>query len=266
MITADHRAALAADLWRAATTQSPIPPIATHLPEMELGDAYAIQQINIARHTDAGARIVGHKLGLTSPVMQHMMGVNTPDFGHLLDTMMFDAREPVSLDAFIQPRVELELAFVLARPLSGADTTTEDVINATDHVVACLELIDSRIEDWKIGLLDTVADNASSAGVLLGAERFVADHPLVAACPAQLEINGVEVAAGSSADVIGTPAGAVAWLVRQFAEFGTALDAGSVVLSGSCTRAIDVAAGDNVVGRFAGLGSITVQFEGKGHS
>lgn len=266
MITADHRAALADALWGAASTQTPIPPIAPHLPELDLADAYAIQQINIARQVDAGARLVGHKLGLTSPVMQQMMGVNTPDFGHLLDTMMFDASAPVSLDGFIQPRVELELAFVLARPLSGADTTAADVIAATDHVVACLELIDSRIEDWKIGLLDTVADNASSAGVLLGTERFSADDPLVTDCQARLEINGVEVATGSSADVIGAPAGAVAWLVRQFAEFGTTLDAGSVVLSGSCTRAIDVAPGDNVVGRFAGLGSIAVQFEGKGHS
>lgn len=266
MITADHRTALAADLWRASTTQTPIPPIASRLPDFELADAYAIQHMNIVKQTEAGARIVGYKLGLTSPVMQQMMGVDTPDFGHLLDTMMMDAAVPVNLDGFIQPRIELELAFVLARPLSGADTTAEDVIAATDYVVACLELIDSRIEDWRIGLLDTVADNASSAGVLLGTERFSADHPLVTACPAQLEINGVEVATGSSADVIGTPAGAVAWLVRQFAEFGTTLDAGSVVLSGSCTRAIDVAPGDNVVGRFAGLGSIAVQFEGKGHS
>lgn len=266
MITVDQRAALAADLWHAATTQTPIPPIAPNLPELELADAYAIQQINITRQVDAGARIAGHKLGLTSPVMQQMMGVNTPDFGHLLDSMMFDASAPVSLAGFIQPRVELELAFILARPLSGATTTAEEVIAATDHVVACLELIDSRIEDWNIGLLDTVADNASSAGVLLGTQRYAAADPLVASCPAQLEINGVEVASGSSSDVIGAPAGAVAWLVRQLAEFGTTLDAGSIVLSGSCTRAIDVAPGDKVVGRFAGLGSIAVQFEGKGHS
>lgn len=265
MITPEHRASIAQALWDAEHSLVPIAPFAASDASFDLDDAYAIQLENIARHRRDGAKVSGYKLGLTSPVMQQMMGVDSPDFGHLLDTMMLDATRAVSLDRFMQPRVELEIAFVLAKPLHGADVTTQDVIDATDYVVPCLELIDSRIQDWRIGLLDTVADNASSGGVLLGAERFAADDPRVANCAAQLQINDETVATGSSADVFGTPAGAVAWLARQFAAFDTTLDAGSVILSGSCTRAVDVSAGDLVVGTFDGLGSVTVQFEGKGH-
>ncbi len=250
----------AAALRRAATSRLPIAPLTETFPGLSRSDAYAIQLANIERDLAAGARVVGHKLGLTSPVMQEMMGVDEPDFGHLLDTMMFDTTGPVPLSGFIQPRIEVELAFVLERALP-ADCTEEDVLAATATVIPCLELIDSRIANWDIRLADTIADNASSAAVILGDAGFSAHDRPLDDIDTRLVINGVEVAAGSTSAVLGHPARSVAWLARTLAGFGVALEPGHIVLSGSCTRAVDVAPGDTVSAHFAGVGTMTVIFE-----
>ena len=238
----------------------PIPPLIDGEPGLEVADSYEIQNINIRRELAEGARIVGHKIGLTSRAMQQMMGVDIPDFGHLLDTMVLDTTRPIPLSGFVQPRVEVEIAYVLGSPLQGPGVTREDVEAAVSHVLPCLELIDSRIEGWRIGLMDTIADNASSAAVLLGPHRYDTD---VIAQPraATLLINDEVVAEGSTADVLGHPAEAVAWLANALGEFGVPLEAGHLVLSGSCTRAIDVRPGDRVSARFEGLGSVDVDFE-----
>ena len=247
-------------LWEARASVRPTRPLIESVPDLQVADSYEIQNINIRREIAAGARLVGHKIGLTSRAMQQMMGVDTPDFGHLLDTMVPDITRPVELAGFVQPRVEVEVAYVLGAELRGPGITRADVEAATDHVMPCLELIDSRIEDWRIGLFDTIADNASSAAVLLGPHRYSADE-IRDSRGATLVINGDVVAEGSTADVLGHPAEAVAWLANALGEFGVPLEAGHLVLSGSCTRAVDVRPCDRVSARFEGLGAVDVSFE-----
>ena len=203
----------------------------------------------------------GHKVGLSSKAMQEMMGVDEPDYGHLLSDMVLREGVPVPVDRYLLPRVEVEVGFVLGDDLPGEGCTVDDVLRCTEAVVPSIELIDSRIADWKIGLADTIADNASSAGVVLGQARRKPDELDVTAIDAVLQINGEQVAAGRSDAVLGNPAIAVAWLADKVAGFGVRLQRGHVVLPGSCTRAYDVQAGDRVTATFDGLGSVSVTFE-----
>jgi 2-keto-4-pentenoate hydratase len=237
-----------------------IPPIVQAYPDIDVVDAYEIQLRNIRRRLDAGARIVGHKVGLSSLAMQQMMGVSESDYGHLLDDMVLTEDEPVPASRFLLPRVEVEVGFVLGDDLPGEGCTVEDVLRSTEYVVPAIELIDSRIADWKIGLFDTIADNASSAGLVLGKERRKPDELDLTAIEATLSRNGEQVATGRSDAVLGNPAIAVAWLAQKVAAFGVRLEAGHVVLPGSCTRAYDVKAGDSVVATFQGLGTVSVSF------
>ncbi|NYJ21349.1 2-keto-4-pentenoate hydratase [Glaciibacter psychrotolerans] len=260
MVNSATRTEAARALRQAAANREPIARLSSTFPGLSLADAYAIQTLNIQLDVASGSRIIGHKLGLTSPVMQEMMGVDEPDFGHLMDTMLLDSTRAVSLGSYIQPRIEVELAFVLAEALS-ADCTEADVLSATAYVVPCIELIDSRIENWNIHLIDTIADNASSAAVILGDTRISPLEWSLDDIDARLVINGQEVAAGSTSAVLGHPARSVAWLARTLAGFGVALEPGHVVLSGSCTRAIDVVPGDRAEARFTGLGDVVVTFD-----
>lgn len=246
------------DLWQAALSGEPIQPITGHSDDATVSDAYEIQTLNIERHLTNGARIIGHKIGLTSRAMQEMMGVDTPDFGHLLDTMFIEDRDAVRLDSFIQPRVEPEIAFKLREALPTGGCTAADVLAATEAIAPCIELIDSRIKDWNIGLIDTIADNASSAAFLVSDWSAVPDG--YADSAVELLINGELVESGSTRDVLDDPAAAVAWLANELGRHGTVIEAGHVVLSGSCTRARDVQAGDRVLARFHGLGEIEIQF------
>jgi 2-keto-4-pentenoate hydratase len=250
-----------AELLRIAEqTRVAVPPIIQTHPGIDVVDAYEIQLRNIRRRVAAGARIVGHKVGLSSLAMQQMMGVSESDYGHLLDDMVLTEDTSIEASRFLLPRVEVEVGFVLGEDLPGEGCTVDDVIRATEYVVPAIELIDSRIADWKIGLFDTIADNASSAGLLLGKERRKPDELDLTAIEATLSRNGEQVAAGRSDAVLGDPAIAVAWLARKVASFGVRLQAGHVVLPGSCTRAFDVAAGDSVVAAFEGLGTVSASF------
>ena len=252
----------AADVLRTAeATQVAVPPLVQTFPGLDVVDAYEIQLLNIGRRLAAGATVYGHKVGLSSKAMQEMMGVDEPDYGHLLSDMVLSESAPVRVGAYLLPRVEVEVGFVLGDDLPGEGCTVEDVLRCTDFVAPAIELIDSRIADWKIGLFDTIADNASSCGVVLGKERVKPDELDLTAIEATLAINGEQVAAGRSDAVLGDPTIAVAWLANKVAAFGVRLEAGHVVLPGSCTRAYDVRAGDRVVAAFAGLGSVSVRFE-----
>ena len=250
-----------AELLRVAeATRVAVPPIVQTHPDIDVVDAYEIQLRNIRRRVGTGARIVGHKVGLSSLAMQQMMGVSESDYGHLLDDMVLTEDVPVDTSRYLLPRVEVEVGFVLGDDLPGEGCTVEDVIRATEYVTPAIELIDSRIADWKIGLFDTIADNASSAGLVLGKERRKADELDLTAIDATLSRNGEQVATGRSDAVLGNPAIAVAWLAQKVASFGVRLEAGHVVLPGSCTRAYDVKAGDSVVATFDGLGTVSVSF------
>ncbi|WP_159842010.1 2-keto-4-pentenoate hydratase [Nocardia sp. CY41] len=260
MLSDAVRTELADELERAERDRVAIDPLIARHPDIDVVDAYEIQLINIRRRLDAGARVVGHKVGLSSKAMQQMMGVDEPDYGHLLAEMEVYEDVPVEAGRYLFPRVEVEVGFVLGADLPGAECTEEDVLAATVAFAPAIELIDSRIKDWNIGLADTISDNASSAGFVLGAQRVAPKDIDVKAIDAVLTRNGEVVAEGRSDAVLGDPVIAVAWLARKVASFGVRLKAGDIVLPGSCTRAIDARPGDEFHAEFAGLGSVRLQF------
>jgi 2-keto-4-pentenoate hydratase len=261
MLGVEIRDELAAELAQAERSREPIAPLTAAYPDLDVVDAYEIQLINIRQRVAEGARVVGHKVGLSSKAMQHMMGVDEPDYGHLLDEMQVFEDTPVKAGRYLYPRVEVEVGFILSADLPGAGCTEVDVLAATEALVPSIELIDSRITDWKIALCDTIADNASSAGFVLGEARVSPRDLNLKTIDAVLTRNGEVVAEGRSDAVLGNPVTSVSWLARKVESFGVRLRKGDIVLPGSCTRAIDVRAGDNFVAEFAGLGSVRLSFE-----
>ncbi len=261
MLSSAIRAELAAALADAEGSRVPITPLTAAHPEIDVVDAYEIQLINIRARLDSGARVIGHKVGLSSEAMQKMMGVDEPDYGHLLADMEVFEDVPVDTSKFLFPRVEVEVGFILADDLPGAGCTEDDVLAATAAFAPSIELIDTRIKDWKIALCDTIADNASSAGWVLGPQRVSPKDIDIKTIDAVLTRNGEVVAEGRSDAVLGNPVTAVAWLARKVDSFGVRLRAGDIVLPGSCTRAIDARPGDDFVADFAGLGSVRLSFE-----
>ena len=261
MLSSATRAELAAELAQAERTRVPMDPLTTAYPEIDVVDAYEIQLINIRQRVAEGATVVGHKVGLSSKAMQIMMGVDEPDYGHLLADMEVFEDVPVIAGRYLYPRVEVEVGFILADDLPGAGCTEDDVLAATAAFVPSIELIDTRIKDWKIKLCDTIADNASSAGFILGPERVSPKDIDITAIDAVLTCNGDVVAQGRSDAVLGNPVTAVAWLARKVDGFGVRLRAGDIVLPGSCTRAIDARPGESFVADFTGLGSVRLSFE-----
>src|SRR6202000_1193227 len=261
MLSVATRDELAADLAQAERSREPIAPLTGAYPDIDVVDAYEIQLINIRQRVAEGARILGHKVGLSSKAMQQMMGVDEPDYGHLLDEMQVFEDTPVKAGRYLLPRVEVEVGFILAEDLPGADCTEDDVLAATAALVPSIELIDPRITAWKIALCDTIADNASSAGFVLGAGRVAPSDIDITQIDAVLTCNGEVAAKGRSDAVLGNPVTAVAWLARKVESFGVRLRAGDIVLPGSCTRAIDAPPGSDFVADFAGLGSVRLTFE-----
>ena len=261
MLSTAARAELAADLAEAERTRVPMSPLIVAYPDIDVVDAYEIQLINIRQRIAEGAVVVGHKVGLSSEAMQKMMGVDEPDYGHLLADMEVFEDVPVVAAKYLFPRVEVEVGFLLAEDLPGAGYTEDDVLAATAAFAPSIELIDTRIRDWKIALCDTIADNASSAGYVLGPARVSPKDVDITAIDAVLTRNGDVVAEGRSDAVLGNPVTAVAWLARKVDSFGVRLRAGDIVLPGSCTRAIDARPGDEFVADFAGLGSVRLSFE-----
>jgi 2-keto-4-pentenoate hydratase len=261
MLSVQTRDELAADLAEAERSKQAIAPLTDGNPDIDVVDAYEIQLINIRQRVAEGARVVGHKVGLSSEAMQKMMNVDEPDYGHLLDEMEVFEDRPVPAGRYLYPRVEVEVGFILADDLPGEGCTEDDVLAATAAFAPAIELIDTRITDWKIKLCDTIADNASSAGYVLGTARVSPKDVDIKAIDAVLTRNGEVVAKGRSDAVLGNPVTSVAWLARKVADFGVRLRAGDIVLPGSCTRAIDARPGDNFHAEFDGLGSVRLSFE-----
>ncbi len=261
MLTIQVRDELAADLAEAERSRVAIAPLTTDYPDVDVVDAYEIQLINIRQRVAEGARVIGHKVGLSSEAMQKMMNVDEPDYGHLLDEMQVFEDRPVPPARYLYPRVEVEVGFVLADDLPGEGCTEDDVLAATAAFAPAIELIDTRIKDWKIKLCDTIADNASSAGWVLGEARVSPKDIDIQNIDAVLTRNGEVVANGRSDAVLGNPVTAVAWLARKVDSFGVRLKAGDIVLPGSCTKAFDATPGDEFVADFDGLGSVHLSFE-----
>jgi 2-keto-4-pentenoate hydratase len=248
----------ASALAEAERTRVPIGPLTTSYPDLDVDGAYAIQLRNVRRRVAASEAIRGHKVGLTAPSMRELFGVDEPDYGHLLASMFVADGAELPLDRFIDAQVEVEPAFILGRDLKGPGVTAEDVIAATAAVVASLEIIDSRIEDWTIKLQDTVADNGSSAAVVLGSDPIPLDASALDDASVELAFDGTTIERGSTREILGHPLTAVAWLANALARYDIALEAGHVVLPGTCTRSRRIKLG-LVTGTIAGLGTVTVR-------
>jgi 2-keto-4-pentenoate hydratase len=258
-MTGEEHAEAAARLADAARTRIPIAPLTQSLGDLSAQDAYAIQRYGIDARIAGGARLVGHKIGLTAVSVQQQLGVDSPDYGALLDDMLLPNGAAIPRDSLLAPRVEVEVAFILGAPLAGPGVTATDVQAATSYVAAAIEVVDSRIGDWRITLEDTVADNASSAALLLG-PSVVPEGLDLAALGARLLRGGELVETGSTAAVLGDPRRAVAWLVNALGALGTTLEAGQIVLSGAATRMVDARSGDHFKAELDGLGSVSVSF------
>jgi 2-keto-4-pentenoate hydratase len=253
--------AMADVLMLAEIGREPIVPLSAAYPDLTVAEAYEIQAINArsrAQSATSPAPIVGHKIGLTSKAMQEMLGVDEPDYGCLYADRVHDSGVAIPAADLIAPRVEPEIAFVLAKPLAGPAVTTQEVLAATAYVVPSIEVIDSRIADWRITLVDTIADNASCARVVLGTTRTAVSDVALAAADVELRVNGEAVEYGAGAAVLGHPAKAVAWLANALSGHGVSLQAGHVVMPGSLTAAVPLTAGDHVVADFGPLGTVEV--------
>lgn len=252
--------ALAAELLRAQQECTPLAPLTERFSDLSIAQAYQIQLAAVRTRLGGGRRVIGKKIGLTSKAMQDLLGVHEPDYGHLFDDMVALNGQPIAVDKLLQPRCEGEIAFLLERDLRGPGVTVADVLVATKAVIPALEIVDSRIRDWKIKIQDTIADNAASARVVLG-DKMTPVHDLdLRLVGMVLMKNGYVVATGAGAAVLGHPAASVAWLANKLHEFDITLKAGEIVLSGSLTTAPPVAAGDYFRADFDRLGSVSVCF------
>lgn len=256
-----HRAA-ASRLLDAAATGVPCAPIRTlFLGNESVDDAYVIQSL-VHATSSAGRRKLGCKIGLTSPAVQQQMGVDRPDFGVLYADMAYGDNEPVPMSRLMQPKIEAEVAFVLGRDLPDRPVTTVDVIRATDFVLPAIEIVDSRIADWDISIVDTVADNASSGLFVLGGPpRRLLDIDDLGAIRMRVTVDGETVSSGTGAACLGHPLNAVVWLANELARRGEPIRAGDLVLSGALGPLANAAAGKRYEATLEGLGSVRAVFD-----
>lgn len=261
--SAEGIALLADRLFEAERARRPVPPLTNEFPGLSLVAAYRIQQANIDRRIAAGDSLAGHKIGLTSKAMQEKFGVDVPDYGHLLESMWLPAGQPLDLGQLIDPQIEVEPAFVLGRDLAGPGLTIPDVLAATEFITVCFEVIDSRIIDWQIKLQDTVADNGSSARFVLGETKLSPDKPGLEDLHTELSLDGQVVATGSTGAILGHPANGIVWLGNTLAEYGVTLEAGHVVLPGTCIRSFRVGRVASAGARIAELGEVRLDFRGR---
>jgi 2-keto-4-pentenoate hydratase len=238
----------------------PVEPLSIRYPELSVKDSYDIQLQWVERKLEEGRVIIGKKVGLTSKAMQDMLGVDEPDYGHLLDNMKVSSGTELLRKDFIKPKVEAEIGFILKEDLCGPNVTYVDVLLATEALVPTLEIIDSRIEDWKIRLVDTVADNGSSARAVIGEPFYDLEKIDLRTLSMTLIKNGGISATGAGAAALGHPAYAIAWLANKLADYNISLKAGELILPGALSAAIDVDSGDEITAAFGKLGSVTISF------
>ncbi|MEX2195929.1 MAG: fumarylacetoacetate hydrolase family protein [Thermoleophilaceae bacterium] len=245
MSTAADEFAIARALFNAFEQGTSVEPPTISNPGLDVAAAYAIQRQVTALHRDAGRTVVGRKIGLTSEAIQRQLGVDSPDYGVILDSHVFTNGAVLgrSRGRMVAPRIEAELAVVLHSELSGPGLTTVEVLGALRAIVPVFELIDSRVADWRIALEDTIADNASCYGVVRGSEVDPADARDLRSVTVSISRDGDEVAAGRGEAVLGHPGAAVAWLGNELSRFGQSLPAGELILSGSFTAAVDALPG-----------------------
>lgn len=256
----DNIAAAAQRLWDAACTGTPCAPIRDLLDDGDIDAAYAVQEINTKRGLDAGRRLVGRKIGLTSKAVQTQLGVGQPDYGMLFADMAVPEGEDIRLSDVSQPKVEAEVAFILGDDLDEENLTVVDLMNAVDYAVAAIEVVGSRVANWDIRILDTIADNASSGLYVLGSEPRALGEFDLRLCGMVMERKGEPVSVGAGAACLGNPLTAALWLARVMARIGRPLRAGDTILSGALGPMVPAAPGDVFEARINGLGSVRAAF------
>lgn len=249
------------ELFDAMQQLKTLRPFTERYNDITIEDAYNISLRMIERRVEAGETIIGKKIGVTSKAVQNMLNVHQPDFGFLTDKMAYSQGQemPIS-EQLIQPKAEGEIAFILKKDLMGPGVTNADVLAATDCVIPCFEVVDSRIENWQIKIQDTVADNASCGLFILGDKAVDPRKVDLATCGMVVEKNGSVISTGAGAAALGSPVNCVAWLANTLGEFGIPLNAGEVILSGSLVPLEPVQAGDHMSVSIGGIGSASVRF------
>ena len=253
--------ALGDELFAALRERRTLAPLTSRHPAIDLDDAYRISLRFLARREAIGEQVIGKKIGVTSKAVQNMLNVHQPDFGYLTDAMVYNSGEamPIS-EKLMQPRAEGEIAFILKRDLTGPGVTNADVLAATECVMPCFEIVDSRIQDWKIAIQDTVADNASCGLFVLGDQAVSPRKVDLVTCGMVVEKNGQIISTGAGAAALGSPVNCVAWLANTLGRFGISLKAGEVILSGSLVPLEPVKAGDFMQVSIGGMGTASVRF------
>ena len=247
-------------LRAAEQSRHTIPPIAATLPTRSIADAYAVQEANTHFALTSGRRLAGRKIGLTALAVQRQLGVDQPDYGMLFADMEVPDGDIIPHGSLIQPKVEAEIAFVMGAPLTHRDPTSTELLDAIAWVVPALEIVDSRIENWKISIHDTIADNASSARFVIGGPPQRLAGLDLRLCGMVLERNGDPVSFGAGLACLGHPLHAVRWLAAIMAQSGHPLQAGDIVLSGALGPMVTAQPGDRFAARINGLGSVAVSF------
>jgi 2-oxopent-4-enoate/cis-2-oxohex-4-enoate hydratase len=249
------------ELYTALRERRAVAPLTEREPDITIDDAYHISSRMLERRLASGEQVIGKKIGVTSKAVQTMLDVHQPDFGYLTDRMVYANGDemPISRD-MIAPRAEGEIAFILKRDLIGPGVTNVQVLAATECVMPCFEVVDSRIRDWKIKIQDTVADNASCGAFVLGDTALSPRQVDLVTCGMVMEKNGAIIATGAGAAALGSPVTCVAWLANTLGRFGIPLKAGEVILSGSLVPLAPVEAGDYVHVSVGGLGTCSVRF------
>jgi len=248
------------ELYTALTTGQTVSPLTSRGFDISIEDAYYIQQHMLSRRLENGERVIGKKIGVTSAAVMNMLGVHQPDFGYLLDGMVYNEGESIPMDTLIQPKAEGEIAFLMKKDLMGPGVTAADVLAATAGVMACFEIVDSRIDNWKIKIQDTVADNASCGVFVLGDKLVDISQVDLALCGMVLEKNGEIVVTGAGAATMGHPVNAMVWLANTLGKLGIALKAGDIVLSGAMGAMVPVQQGDSLRVTIGGIGGCSVRF------
>ena len=252
---------IASELFLALRKQEKIKPLTDRYPDIDINDAYQISRKFLSLREDEGEEIVGKKIGVTSKVVQEMLGVNQPDFGFLTSAMHIPNKSVVNIEeSLIQPRAEGEIAFVLSKDLKGPGVTPEDVLESTESIFPCFEIVDSRIEDWKISIQDTIADNASCGVFILGERKVNPRDIELDNCKLKVYKNGDLISQGEGSAVQGHPCNAVAWLANTLGEFDIPFKSGEIILSGSLVPLEPVTTGDEMYLELEGVGSAEVKF------
>lgn len=249
------------ELYQALVTRKAIAPLSGRVEGLSINDAYKISLHILKQRQAGGAKLIGKKIGVTSKSVQDMLGVHQPDFGYLTDDMIFNCGEVVPIsDRLIQPRAEGEIAFILKKDLCGPGVTSAEVLASTECVMPCFEIVDSRISNWNISILDTIADNASCGLIVLGDRAVSPDQVDLTTCGIVVEKNGSIISTGAGAAALGSPVNCVAWLANTLSEFGVSLKAGELILSGSLVPLETVKAGDYMRLEIGGIGGASVRF------